>query len=107
MTLKSPNMTPSNWEQCSRERGGGEYEALKREETNEAEYHTLGMEGASGGEVRYQELKMGERKEDMYHSLGEHVAAVGEDGYEALKKEEIQKGEYETLENKEAGGRPD
>lgn len=94
-------------EGSSSEKRGGEYEGLKKEEIEEAAYHTVGMEGASGEEVRYQELNIKQKKEDMYHTLGEHGAAGGHGGYEALKKEEIQKGEYETLETKEDGGRPD
>lgn len=85
-----------------REKRGGEYEALKKEEVKESEYHTLGMEGASGGEGGYQELKKGQRMEEVYHTLGDHVE-VGGDHYERLKKEEIQKEEYETLQSKETG----
>lgn len=51
--------------------GGGEYEALKKEGMKEELYHTLGMEGAGGGEGGgYEALKKEGMKEGVYHTLG-------------------------------------
>uniref|UniRef100_A0A3B4TC63 Uncharacterized LOC111220070 n=2 Tax=Seriola dumerili TaxID=41447 RepID=A0A3B4TC63_SERDU len=80
-----------------REKKGGEYEALKKEEMKEGVYHSLGAEGAARGDGGYEALKKEGMKEGVYHSLGEEGAARGEGGYEALKKEGMKEGVYNTL----------
>ncbi|XP_023255898.1 uncharacterized protein LOC111650268 [Seriola lalandi dorsalis] len=89
-----------------REKKGGEYEALKKEEMKEGVYHTLGAEGAARGEGGYEALKKEGMKEGVYHSLGAEGAARGEGGYEALKKEGMKEGVYHSLgaEGAAAGG---
>ncbi|XP_039879304.1 uncharacterized protein LOC120728451 isoform X2 [Simochromis diagramma] len=67
---------------------GGEYEPLKKGEMKEGVYHTLGAEGAAGGEGGYEALKKGEMKEQVYHTLGVEGAAGGEGGYEAVGKKD-------------------
>uniref|UniRef100_A0A3P8PPM1 Ig-like domain-containing protein n=1 Tax=Astatotilapia calliptera TaxID=8154 RepID=A0A3P8PPM1_ASTCA len=67
---------------------GGEYEPLKKGEMKEGVYHTLGAEGAAGGEGGYEALKKGEIKEQVYHTLGVEGAAGGEGGYEAVGKKD-------------------
>ncbi|KAF3704556.1 Fc receptor-like protein 2 [Channa argus] len=86
------------------EKKEGEYEPLKQEERKEGVYHTLGMEGAAGGEGGYEALKKEGMKEGVYSTLGTEGAAGGEGGYEALKKEGMKEGLYHTLGKEGAAG---
>ncbi|XP_040922644.1 uncharacterized protein LOC121201086 isoform X2 [Toxotes jaculatrix] len=90
-------------EATGREKKGGEYEALKKDEMKEV-YHTLGKEGAAGGEGGYEALKKEGMKEGVYHTLGTEGAAGGGGGYEALKKEGMKEGVYHTLGTEGAAG---
>ncbi|XP_051274261.1 uncharacterized protein LOC127373650 isoform X2 [Dicentrarchus labrax] len=85
------------------ERKEGEYEPLKKGEMKAEVYHTLGMEGAAGGEGGYEALKKEGMKEGVYHTLGMEGAAGGEGGYEALKKEGMKAEVYHTLGPEGAG----
>ncbi len=52
------------------ERTGGQYEPLKKEGMKEGVYHTVGMEGTTGGAGGYEALKKEGMKEGVYHTLG-------------------------------------
>ncbi|KAM4525520.1 uncharacterized protein PAE49_001430 [Odontesthes bonariensis] len=95
-----------NPEASGGERKGGEYEALKKEGMQEGVYHSLGAQGAAGGDGGYEALKKEGMQEGVYHSLGDQGAVGGDGGYEALKKEGMKDGEYQTLKTKEAVKKP-
>lgn len=79
-----------------REKKEGEYQPLKKDEMKEGVYHTLGMEGATGGAEGYEALKREGMKREVYHTLGMEDAGGGEGGYEAVGKGS----EYEIVEEK-------
>ncbi|XP_026206872.1 uncharacterized protein LOC113156145 isoform X2 [Anabas testudineus] len=99
-----PEYDTINPEAQDKRKNEGEYEPLKKEEMKEGEYHTLGAEGAAGGQGGYEALKKQGVKEGVYHTLGAEGAAGGEGGYEALKKGEIKDGVYHTLGAEGAAG---
>ncbi|KAM9560382.1 uncharacterized protein ACWYII_018480 [Salvelinus alpinus] len=86
------NTTPA--EPAGGEKTEGAYEALKKAEGKEEEYHTLeegAAKGGDGGNGGYEALKKSKDggTGDLYHTLGEKGAKGGDGGdggYEALKK---------------------
>eukprot|EP00063_Salmo_salar_P039601 XP_014014436.1 PREDICTED: uncharacterized protein LOC106579241 [Salmo salar] len=83
------NTTPA--EAAGGEKTEGAYEALKKAEGKEEEYHTLEEGAAKGGDGGYEALKKSQDggTGDLYHTLGEKGGKGGDGGdggYEALKK---------------------
>ncbi|XP_020309271.1 uncharacterized protein LOC109865462 [Oncorhynchus kisutch] len=83
------NTTPA--QAAGGEKTEGAYEALKKAEGKEEEYHTLEEGAAKGGDGGYEALKKSkdEGTGDLYHTLGGKGAKGGDGGdggYEALKK---------------------
>ncbi|XP_052345206.1 uncharacterized protein LOC118366081 isoform X3 [Oncorhynchus keta] len=100
------NTTPA--QAAGGEKTEGAYEALKKAEGKEEEYHTLEEGAAKGGDGGYEALKKSkdEGTGDLYHTLGEKGAKGGDGGYEALKKSQDEgTGDlYHTLGEKGANG---
>nr|XP_046223905.1 uncharacterized protein LOC124047630 [Oncorhynchus gorbuscha] len=100
------NTTPA--QAAGGEKTEGAYEALKKAEGKEEEYHTLEEGAAKGGDGGYEALKKSkdEGTGDLYHTLEEGAAKGGDGGYEALKKSKDEgTGDlYHTLGEKGAKG---
>lgn len=72
----------------SKERGDDKYETLQKASGREREYDTLaGASGGEPKGGEYEPLKKGEMKEGVYHTLGVEGAAGGEGGYEVGRKD--------------------
>lgn len=80
------NTTPA--QAAGGEKTEGAYEALKKAEGKEEEYHTLEEGAAKGGDGGYEALKKSkdEGTGDLYHTLGAKGGDGGDGGDEALKK---------------------
>ncbi|XP_070962817.1 uncharacterized protein [Oncorhynchus clarkii lewisi] len=100
------NTTPA--QAAGGEKTEGAYEALKKAEGKEEEYHTLEEGAAKGGDGGYEALKKSkdEGTGDLYHTLGAKGGDGGDGGYEALKKSKDEgTGDlYHTLGEKGAKG---
>ena len=109
ITYRSLFLEPVYQDVPLRSKGDANYETLQKARGRESEYDTLNPEASGGERKggEYEALKKEGMQEGVYHSLGAQGAAGGDGGYEALKKEGMKDGEYQTLKTEEAVKKPD